>query len=213
MKLENSNLFFKIEDFNLNLKIEIWRLQLQLESSSLNSSIETLKFNLNLKIEIWRLQLQLESSSLNSSIETLKFNLKTWNDSCKIEFNFQIGHYWIWDVFHWLVHLKLGFIMKQFYQFYIECQICEQFLFRSKTVLTNHISVSIHYNSLQRVINHFTKDQTRIQRRSNFFLLGRYDLSKDFHQYFSNLQTYYFSLYSQNKNNWEQRQKRIYYYW
>jgi hypothetical protein len=66
----------------------------------------------------------------------------------------------------------------------------EQFLFRSKALLPNYISISVHYDSLQRVTNHFTRDQTKINSAQirDFFLPDRKDLSKDFKQYFPNLQ-------------------------
>ncbi|CAF2782687.1 unnamed protein product [Rotaria sp. Silwood2] len=79
----------------------------------------------------------------------------------------------------------------------------EQFLFHSKSVLTNYISLSVQHDALQRATNHFTREQTRINsaKISHFFLPGRHDLSKDFRQYFPSLQSYCFSLVTYNKNN------------
>ncbi|CAF1446202.1 unnamed protein product [Rotaria sordida] len=74
----------------------------------------------------------------------------------------------------------------------------EQFLFHSKSVLPNNISLSVQYDFLKRVTNHFTREQTRINsaKIKHVFLAGpgQHHLSKDFYQYFPNLQSYCFSL-------------------
>jgi hypothetical protein len=68
----------------------------------------------------------------------------------------------------------------------------EQFLFHSKSSLTNYIFLWVRYDALQRVSNHFTREQTRINsaKIKHFFRFDRHDLSEDFCQYFPNLQSY-----------------------
>ncbi len=68
----------------------------------------------------------------------------------------------------------------------------EQFLLHSKCIFSKQISVWIHYNALKRVTNHFTRDQTRINsaKIKHFSLLGRFQSSKQFEDYFCNLETY-----------------------
>ncbi|CAF3347794.1 unnamed protein product [Rotaria sp. Silwood2] len=74
----------------------------------------------------------------------------------------------------------------------------EQSLFHSKSVLPNNIFLSVQYDSIQSITNHFTREQTRINsvKIKHYFLagLGQQHLSKDFYQYFPNLQSYNFSL-------------------
>lgn len=79
----------------------------------------------------------------------------------------------------------------QLYLLEIHDDYLEQFLLHSKSLFSKQISVSVHYNALQRVINQFTRDQTRINSAQikHFFVPGRHQLSKEFRDYFPNLKT------------------------
>ncbi len=78
----------------------------------------------------------------------------------------------------------------------------EQFLLDSKAFIPNYFSISIDYHSLERVTNHFTRNETRINsmKIKHMFLPGRHKFSNDFKKYFSYLQIYCFSLLSLNSN-------------
>ena len=67
----------------------------------------------------------------------------------------------------------------------------EQFLFHSKSILPNNISLSVQCHSLQRVTNHFTREQTKINsaKIQHVFLADppQPHLSNDFYQHFSSV--------------------------
>lgn len=67
----------------------------------------------------------------------------------------------------------------------------EQFLLDSKAFFPNHLFVSINLHSLERVTNHFTRNQTRINaaKIKHFSLFGcRHEISEDFGEYFPSLE-------------------------
>jgi len=67
----------------------------------------------------------------------------------------------------------------------------EQFLLDSKAFIPNYFSISIRYHSLERITNHFTRDETRINSKKikHMLLYSRQNFSNDFKKYFSYLQT------------------------
>ena len=63
----------------------------------------------------------------------------------------------------------------------------EQFLLDSKAFFPNYLSVSVHFHSLERVTNHFTRNQMRINaaKIKHFSLPShRHELTQDFKEYF-----------------------------
>ena len=75
----------------------------------------------------------------------------------------------------------------------------EQFLIDSKAFFPNDLSISVRFQSLERVTNHFTRDQMKLNaaKIKHFFLVNcEHELSEDFKEYFPNLKTHSFSLLS-----------------
>lgn len=66
----------------------------------------------------------------------------------------------------------------------------EQFLFHSKTLLPNSISLYVQYHPLQRVTNDFTRNQARINstKIKHCSLVRQYHLPEKFYEYFPNIQ-------------------------
>jgi len=65
----------------------------------------------------------------------------------------------------------------------------EQFLFDTKTHLSNYIQLYINYRSLQKVTNNFTRNETKINCAKVRHLINTdtSNIPEDFHEYFPNL--------------------------
>jgi hypothetical protein len=68
----------------------------------------------------------------------------------------------------------------------------EQFLIDTKTCLSNFISLSVYYPSLQKVTNNFTRDTTRINCAKVNYIhnIDKLNLPNSFHTYFPYVENY-----------------------
>jgi hypothetical protein len=91
--------------------------------------------------------------------------------------------------------------LTELYLIEIHDDYLEEFLLDFKSLIRNCLTVSVYYDCISRVTNGFTRDETRINsaKIKDLFIPGRHELSDEFLNYFSSLETYRISLIDVNQ--------------